>query len=94
VSAGELNGDSPSLSARKRKTDHNDFIDDRPWKHPDSGCSKNNRASARSGRPGSLSKFDRGDWKNLYQNYELDEYWHRVQAREAEAASVCGKIAI
>ena len=45
------------------------------------GCSQNIGVGAQT-KAGFVSKFDAGDWKNLYSNSELDEY--RFRAREWE----------
>jgi hypothetical protein len=59
------------------------------------GCSENIAIGAQT-TAGFVSKFDRGDWKNLYSSSELDEYRHRMRDRERqdEVAAILGSVRI
>jgi hypothetical protein len=59
------------------------------------GCSENISVGAQT-KAGFVSKFDSGDWKNVYSGSELDEYRQRQRGRKQqdEIASILGKIVI
>lgn len=59
------------------------------------GCSENIAVGAQT-KAGFASKFDRGDWKNLYSSSELDQYRQRQREweRQQELASTLGNVTI
>jgi hypothetical protein len=59
------------------------------------GCSENIAIGAQT-KAGFVSKFDSGDWSNLYSGSELDEYRQRQRnlERQDEVASILGKVII
>ena len=59
------------------------------------GCSENIAVGAQT-KAGFVSKFDQGDWTNLYSGSELDEYRQRERGRQQqdEVAAMLGKIVI
>ncbi|MGJ5051645.1 hypothetical protein ACQR09_31580 [Bradyrhizobium oligotrophicum] len=59
------------------------------------GCSENIAVGAQT-KAGFVSKFELGDWKNLYSSSELEDFRQRRRAweREQELASILGNLTI